>query len=118
MKLRKTSIATGGTFVSAVLSFLPLACCAFPLAFAFLGAGSLAFAVKLMPYRPYFIALTIIFLGIGFYFAYRPLNEECADGKACAKPESRKVPRIMLWTVTIFVFFVLALPYILPYLPI
>jgi mercuric ion transport protein len=117
MKYNKSSIFTGGTFISAILSFVPLACCVFPLSFAFLGAGSLAFATSLMPYRPYFVVMTLVFLGLGFYFAYRPQKNECQNGDACAKTESRKAPRIILWAVTVITLTLLVYPYLLPYLP-
>ena len=77
-------MTSSGSLISAVLSFLPLSCCVFPVAFSFLGAGGLTFAMGLMPYRPYFIAFNLVFLGAGFYFAYRPQKEMCAPGTACA----------------------------------
>ncbi len=80
MKPSGAAVTTGGSLISAALSFLPLSCCVFPAAFSFLGAGGLAFATALMPYRPYFIALNVVFVGIGFYFAYRPQKEACEPG--------------------------------------
>ena len=111
-------MTTSGSLISAVLSFLPLSCCVFPVAFSFLGAGGLAFAMGLMPYRPYFIALNLVFLGAGFYFAYRPQREQCAPGTACATPKSRKLQRISLWVVTILTLALIAFPYLIAYLPI
>jgi len=110
--------ATIASFISALLSFLPLSCCVFPVAFSFLGAGGLAFAMSLMPYRTYFVALTFLFLGAGFYFAYRPEKVECAPGTACGSPRSRKWRRVSLWIVTVLTLILLAFPYVIPYLPI
>jgi len=118
MKPSKVAVTTGGSLISAVLSFLPLSCCVFPVAFSFLGAGGLAFAMEMMPYRPHFIALTVVFLGAGFYFAYRPQKEECTPGTACAAPKSRKLQRVSLWVVTILTLALIAFPYLIPYLPI
>ena len=38
MKPSKVAVTAGGSLVSALLSFLPLTCCIFPVAFSFLGA--------------------------------------------------------------------------------
>lgn len=110
--------ATTGSLISALLSFLPLSCCIFPAAFSFLGAGGLAFAMSLMPYRSYFVALTLLFLGGGFYFAYRPEKVWCAPGTACGSPRSRKLQRVSLWVVTALTLILLAFPYVIPYLPV
>jgi mercuric ion transport protein len=112
------ALTTTGSLISALLSFLPLSCCAFPVAFSFLGAGGLAFAMSLMPYRSYFVALTLLFLGVGFYFAYRPEKVECAPGTACGSPMSRKLQRASLWVVTVLTLILLAFPYAIPYLPV
>ena len=118
MKPSRVAVTTSGSLITALLSFLPLSCCVFPVAFSFLGVGGLAFATALMPYRPYFIALTLVFLGAGFYFAYRPQTEICAPGTACAVPKSRKLQRISLWIVTVLTLVLIAFPYLLPYLPV
>lgn len=118
MRASGAAVTSSGSLISAVLSFLPLSCCVFPVAFSFLGAGGLAFAMGLMPYRPYFMALTLAFLGAGFYFAYRPQKEECPPGTACAAPLSRKVQRVSLWLIAILTLALLAFPYLIPYLPI
>ena len=118
MKPQKASLLAAGSLMSALLSFLPLVCCLVPLAFAFLGAGTLAFATKLMPYRPYFIIFSFLCLGLGFYFSYRPQEVACADDNACAKPASRRVRRILPWIAALFAFALVLLPYLIPYLPI
>jgi mercuric ion transport protein len=118
MRPSKVALTSGGSLISALLSFLPLTCCIFPVAFSFLGAGGLALAMDLMEYRPHFIALTALFLGAGFFFAYRPQKEECAPGTACAAPKSRKLQRVSLWVVTVLTLALIAFPYLLPYLPI
>jgi mercuric ion transport protein len=112
------TVTTTGALISALLSFLPLSCCIFPAAFSFLGAGGLAFAMSLMPYRSYFVALTLLFLGGGFYFAYRPEKVECAPGTACGSPRSRKLRRVSLWVVTTLTLILIAIPYVIPYLPV
>jgi mercuric ion transport protein len=116
MKPSKLAMTTGGSVVSAILSFLPLSCCAFPAAFSFLAAGGLASATALVPYRPYFIALTFVFLGAGFYFAYWPQSEQRALRARCAMSKSRMPQRASLWAITLAAIVLIAFPYLLPYL--
>jgi mercuric ion transport protein len=118
MKPTGATVTTGGSLVSALLSFLPLSCCVFPAAFSFLGAGGLAFAMALMPYRSYFVALNLVFLSVGFYFAYRPRRGECAPGTACAAPKGRRLQRVSLWLVTVLTLALIVFPYLVPYLPV
>jgi len=119
MKPFRVIVTSGGSLITALLSCLPLGCCVFPAAFSFLGAGGLTFAMALMPYRPYFVALTALFLGVGFYFAYRPQPaQQCAPGAACATQQSRKLQRVSLWVIAILTLALLAFPYVLPYLPV
>jgi len=95
-----------------------LSCCVFPVALSFVGASGLAFAAALTPYRPYFLALTVISLAAGFYFTYKPQKEDCLPGTACAVPKSSNWQVLFLWIVTALVLALLLFPYILPYLPI
>ena len=118
MRPSGTAMTTSGSLISAALSFLPLSCCVFPVAFSFLGAGGFAFAMGLMPYRPYFIALNLVFLGAGFYFAYRPQTEMCAPGTACATPKGRRLQRVSLWLIAALTLALIAFPYFIAYLPV
>jgi hypothetical protein len=55
MKRLRLAVTTSGSVLSAILSFIPLSCCAFPAAFSFLAIGGLGSATALMPYRSYFM---------------------------------------------------------------
>src|SRR5713101_7225695 len=101
MKPSRLAVTTGGSVISALLSFLPLSCCAFPAAFSFLAVGGLGSATALMPYRLYFIALTLVFLGAGFYFAYGPQSEHGTARITCVTPKSRTLQRGSLWAATL-----------------
>ncbi len=85
---------------SLVAGLLASACCIGPLILGAVGLGSLGFAAALAPYRPWFLGLTATLLGIGFYFAYRPVPAAaCEPGGACSVHASRRNPRIVLWSV-------------------
>lgn len=116
LKPSKLAITTSGSLFAALLSFLPLSCCVFPVAFSFLGASGLAFAMELLPYRSYFVALTVVSLAAGFYFAYRPA--QCAPDTACAAPTNRKLQRVSLWVTAMLTLALIAFPYLAPYLPV
>ncbi|WP_057957318.1 mercuric transporter MerT family protein [endosymbiont of Ridgeia piscesae] len=51
------------------------------------------------PYRPIFIGITLLFLGLAFRKLYL-LPETCEVGKPCAKPATRRNQRIIFWVVT------------------
>ena len=92
---RKNLFLGIGTTIAALSASL---CCILPIAVAVLGAGSAAFAAQMEPLRPWFLGFTVLFLGFGFYRAYRP--EACAPGESCAAPVNRRRTRTILWTVT------------------
>ena len=94
--MNKTTLASVGSVLSALLASL---CCIGPLVFALIGAGSLGLAAALVPYRPYLLALTVLFLGAGFYFTYRKREVKCADG-TCRVETASKWNKILLWIAT------------------
>lgn len=87
------------------------ACCIGPVVFSLIGAGALgAASVQLEPYRPWFIAITAVFVAAAFYGAYRPIpNEACEDG-VCT-PKSKRPLKILAWIVAAVVVILIAFPY-------
>lgn len=111
---RLPAAASVGSVLSA---FIASACCVGPLVFALLGLGGAGLLLKFEPYRPYFIAATVLLLGTGFYLTYRKPKAaapEGAEGEACACPAPRtsRTGRVMLWVATVLVAVFLAFPYI------
>ncbi|MGH9339682.1 MAG: mercuric transporter MerT family protein [Acidobacteriota bacterium] len=86
-------------------------CCILPLGVVFLGVGSAALGNQLEPLRPYFTALTLLFLGMAFYQVYKPQNTQCAPGESCAVPENRRRQRILIWVVALIAVVFLSSPY-------
>ena len=94
------------------------ACCIGPVVFSLVGAGALAaFAVKLEAYRPWFLGLTLVLVGVAFFSAYHPAaNESCsADGGACT-PASRRTAKIMVWIAAALAVLLITFPYYIGYL--
>ena len=91
-------------------SFLASICCIGPVVFALLGLSGAGFIAAFEDYRPLFITVAVIFLGVSFYFTYKKKPaEECEDGSYCANPKSDKWNKIILWfstiIIVIFIFF-------------
>lgn len=104
-----------GGIISAILASI---CCVGPFVLVMLGAGG-AWVGNLRvfePYRPIFILFTMGFLGAGFYNVYKKPKEDCKPGSLCAVPQTKRAGKIMIWTVTIIVFFLLLLPYLIGFL--
>jgi mercuric ion transport protein len=91
-----SAIGAMGVASAAVLGTL---CCAGPAVSALLGAGGALTAAKLEPYRPYFLTLAFVLLGIGFWQAYAP-RKSATEGAACKTRTGRKV-RLILWLAAI-----------------
>ena len=104
---------TVGSLISALFASV---CCIGPVFFAAIGVsagatGLLADTARslgwLTPFRPIFIGVTFLFLGIGFYKAYK--RYECL-GEGCL-PANKRKERLILWIVTILVTILILYPY-------
>ena len=90
-------------------------CCIGPLVLLTLGVtgawvGSLA---AFDAYRPYFMLLTLGFLGFAYYRVYRKPKDNCETDR-CATPDKDRRNRIALWTVTVLALGLLSFPYLAP----
>lgn len=112
-----TAVTTAGGLLVAFLASL---CCVGPLVLAALGVGvgatgflaSTAGALKgLLPYRPFFIGLTSLLLGVAFYQSYRKPQSACAPGAACVPASSRRKARVVLWAVAALALALILAPY-------
>jgi copper chaperone CopZ len=101
------------------------ACCILPLILGVVGAGTLGLGAALAPYRPYLMGLTLLLLGAGFYFAYRPAKT-AGEAECCVTSEAggcthekalrtKQLSRAMLWAITVFTLAVVAYPQIAEY---
>lgn len=93
-------------------------CCLGPLLLVSLGVtgawiGNLS---AMEPYRPLFIVLSALLLGLGFYRVYgREAQAECGEeGEECEAPRSRRINEVSLWIATIVVLGLFAASYLVP----
>ena len=104
-----TTLLGWGAVLPALGFSLSWLCC-LPIGAGVLGVGAAAVAAQLAVLRPYFIAVTVLLLGIAFYRAYAPqASEPCATG-ACDVVPSRARQRLMLWIIAMFATALLTLP--------
>jgi len=92
-------------------------CCIGPLLFVGLGVSGawISNLTAFEPYRPIFMTLTFIFLGLAFYKVYKkPKSENCEPDSYCANPKADKINKITLWTITILIIGLLIFPNIVP----
>lgn len=95
------------------------ACCILPLVLFALGISGawIGNLVALEPYKPYFVAASILFLGFGFYKVYSKRKPQtCGEGTFCARPDSDRINKISLWLAAILVGLAILWPYIAPVL--
>ncbi len=109
----KKQIAASGSVIGAILAS---SCCIVPLLLVTLGVsgawiGSLS---ALAPYKPWFAAITFVFLGFGFWQVYWKEKRACEAGSYCANPTSDRVVKIALWSATVLVVLALTISYWAP----
>jgi mercuric ion transport protein len=90
------------------------ACCMGPLVLLSLGIGGswVGSLTAMSPYRPIFIVLTLLFLGLAFRKLYLA-PQVCAPGMPCAEPPIRR-QRLTFWFVTFLLLVLLAVPSLAP----
>ena len=84
-------------------------CCWLPVLLLAVGVSGAGIASTLEAYRPLFMVVTFSFLGMAFYFTYRPRRAANAMADCCspsAEPVGQRrfnmlaFNKVMLWTVT------------------
>jgi mercuric ion transport protein len=90
-----------GSLVAGVLAAIGASvCCVGPLVLLALGIGGawIGNLTAFEPYRPLFIGLTLLFLGLAFRKVYL-VQEACAPGTPCANPQTPRWQRLIFWSV-------------------
>jgi mercuric ion transport protein len=93
--------AAGG-LIGAVLA---ASCCIAPLVLLTLGVSGawIGNLTALEPYKPYFAALALVFIGLGFHQVYVKPKKACAPRSYCARPQSSIITQSALWIGTALV---------------
>lgn len=88
------------------------ACCVGPLVLLALGIGGtwISYLTAMEPYRPVFLVLTLVFLGLAFRKLYLQPVVCDVDGD-CATPKTRRNQRIMLWVITVLLLALVTFPW-------
>jgi mercuric ion transport protein len=105
-----------GSLVAGVLAAIGASvCCVGPLVLLALGIGGawIGNLTTFEPYRPLFIGLTLLFLGLAFRKLYL-VPQACAPGAPCADTQTTKRQRLMFWSVAVLVLGLLAVPWFAP----
>lgn len=111
---RRAGLASVGGILAALGA---ASCCVIPFSLFTLGISGawISNLTALEPYQPVFAAVTVGFLGYGFYLVYRKPKVACADDSYCAKPSSGRMAKIGLWTATVMVAVALGFPKLAPF---
>ena len=111
-----TALNAKGSLVAGVLAGIGASvCCVGPLVLLALGIGGawIGNLTALEPYRPFFIGLTLLFLGLAFRKLYL-VPQVCAPGTPCADPTTSRRQRLLFWMVAALLLGLLAVPSFAP----
>lgn len=105
-----------GSLMAGVLAAIAASvCCVGPLVLLMLGIGGtwIGNLTAMEPYRPIFMGLTLLFLGLSFRQLYL-VPQVCTPDTPCADPRTLKRQRLSFWIVAALLFGLLAVPWFAP----
>ena len=104
---------SGALLVGGLAAILASTCCLGPLVLVGLGLSGawIGNLTLLEPYRPLFIAGSLVALFFAGRGLFRPAHA-CEPGEACAVPRTRRVYKILFWMVSALVLVALVYPYV------
>ena len=105
----------GSLIAGALAAIGASVCCVGPLVLLTLGIGGtwVGSLTAMEPYRPVFLGLTLLFLGLAFRRLYL-VPQVCAPGAACADPRMLGRQRLVFWIVATLLLGLLAVPLLAP----
>ena len=101
-----------GTVLAAIAASV---CCVGPLLLLSLGIGGawMSTLTSMDSVRPFFILLTLVFIGLGYRKLYMT-PESCEEGKTCALPENKHKQQMIFWLSSALILLLLAFPWYAP----
>ena len=98
-------------------ALLASSCCIVPLVLLLLGVSGawIGNLTALEPFKPYFAALALAFIGLGFWQTYFRVRANCAGDSYCARPRSSLPIKTALWIATVLVLLALTTDWWAPY---
>ncbi len=104
---RERWLAAGGV-IGAILAS---SCCIVPLLLVTAGISGawIGNLTALEPYQPYFAAIALVLVGLGFWHVYFRARAECVEGSYCASPRSSVITKTALWAATAPILFALTI---------
>jgi mercuric ion transport protein len=99
-------------------ALLASSCCILPLLLVTLGIGGawLGALTALEPYRPYFVAVAIVLIALGYWQVYFRPRRSCAADADCARAGSSRMVQGGLWFATAIVLLVITIDRWAPWL--
>jgi len=106
---RSRWFAVGGV----IGALLASTCCIVPLALVTVGVSGawIGNLTALEPFKPLFVAVTLVFLGLGFWQVYFRPKPACD----CATPQSTIIVQTALWIASALVIFALTIDWWAPF---
>jgi mercuric ion transport protein len=106
----------GSLIAGALAAIGASVCCVGPLVLLAFGIGGtwIGSLTAMEPYRPIFIGLTLLFLGLTFRKLYL-VPQVCTPGTPCAETRPLKRQRFAFWIVTVLLLGLLAAPWLIPF---
>lgn len=105
-----------GSLIASVLAAIGASvCCVGPLVLLALGIGGtwVGSLTAMELYRPFFVGLTLLFLGLAFHKLYLA-PQVCTPGTLCTDPRTIKRQRLAFWIVAVLLLGLLAVPPLAP----
>ena len=114
LEMRSTLNAKAALFGGVLAGIGASACCLGPLLLLSLGIGGawIAHLTALEPYRPAFMVLAVLFLGLAFWRLYLT-PQSCALEDNCAAGSTRSVQRLLFWVLAPLTLGLIASPWLI-----